>query len=141
MAEILPGHVREWITHLKQTGAAPASISKLRFILSAILTTAFDDRITVLHPCKGIKTPTVAIKPLTIITPEQFDIFYALLPDADIQLLVETDIETGLRWGELTELRVKDLQVGTRMLTVSRAVVQVNPKFHPEGNTGPTPSL
>jgi integrase len=133
MAEVLPGHVREWITHLKQTGAAPASISKLRFILSAIFTTAFDDRITMLHPCKGIKTPTVAIKPLAIITPEQFDTFYALLPDADIQLLIETDIETGLRWGELTELRVTDLQIATRMLTISRAVVQVNPKFHPEG--------
>ena len=37
-------------------------------------------------------------------TPEQFDAIYHALP-ADAQLLVETDIETGLRWGELTELR------------------------------------
>ena len=26
-----------------------------------------------------------------------------------MKLLVETDIESGLRWGELTELRPKDL--------------------------------
>ena len=33
------------------------------------------------------------------------------LPDADARLLVETDIESGLRWGELTELRVRDLDL------------------------------
>lgn len=54
-------------------------------------------------------------------------------PDAISRLLIETDIETGLRWGELTELRIEDLDTGTRLLTVSRAVVQVDPKFHPTG--------
>jgi integrase len=70
---------------------------------------------------------------MTIITPEHFDTLYGNLPDADAQLLVETNIETGLRWGELTELRVKDVHIPTRVFTICRAVVQVNPKFHPEG--------
>jgi len=35
--------------------------------------------------------------------------------------------------GELTELRVRDIDFPTRMLTVSRAVVEVNAKFHPAG--------
>ena len=38
-----------------------------------------------------------------------------------------------MRWGELTELRVRDIDFPTRMLTVSRAVVEVNAKFHPAG--------
>jgi len=46
------------------------------------------------------------VTPRTIITPEQFDAIYGALPDANAQLLVETAIESGLRWGELTELRV-----------------------------------
>ena len=41
------------------------------------------------------------------------------MPD-DMRLLVETDIESGLRWGELTELRVKDLDTVNGILTVSR---------------------
>ena len=77
--------------------------------------------------------PTVPRKPLKIITPEQFDAIYAALPDTISRLLIETDIETGLRWGELTELRVSDFDTLTRILTVSRAVVQVDPKFHPAG--------
>jgi integrase len=65
----------------------------------------------------GVKIPTVPATPRTIITPEQFDAIYGALPDADAQLLVETAIESGLRWGELTELRVSDLDLASRMLT------------------------
>jgi integrase len=80
-----------------------------------------------------VKTPTVPRKPLKIITPVQFDAIYDALPDDASRLLIETDIESGLRWGELTEFRVKDLDLVTRVLTVSRTVVQVDPKFHPAG--------
>ena len=132
MNEIMPSHVREWVTDLQAKGVTPATIQKVRFILSAIFTAALND-VTYLHPCKGVKTPTVPRKPLKIITPEQFDAIYAAIPGAILQLLVETGIETGLRWGELTELRVKDIDHATRVLTVSRTVVQVDPKFHPAG--------
>lgn len=80
-----------------------------------------------------MKTPPVPKKPLQIITPEQFDDAYHALPEGDFRLLAETEIESGLRWGELTELRVKDLKIRTRILTVSRAVVEIHPKFHPTG--------
>jgi site-specific recombinase XerD len=132
MAEILPSHVREWVTELRGIGVSPATLSKLRVILSAIFTTAFNDQVTFLHPCKGVKTPTVPVRARTIVTPEQFDVIYGKLPTEDAKLLVETEIESGLRWGELTELRVRDLDRVTRLLTVSRAVVEVNPKFHPD---------
>jgi integrase len=130
MNEIMPSHVREWVTGLQAKGVTPATIQKVRFILSAIFTAALND-VTFIHPCKGVKTPTVPRKPLKIITPEQFNAIYAALPNTVSQLLIETDIETGLRWGELTELRVKDLDPVTRILTVGRAVVQIDPKFHP----------
>jgi integrase len=133
MVDILPAHVREWVSRLKARGVTPVTIKYNKVILSAIFTTALNDQITFLHPCKGVKTPPVAVKPRTIITPEQFDLVYDALPDAEAQLLIETDIESGLRWGELTELRVSDLDFKTRILTVSRAVVEVNAKFHPDG--------
>jgi integrase len=46
---------------------------------------------------------------------------------------VETGIESGARWGELSELRPRDIDFQARILTVSRTVVEVNPKFHPQG--------
>lgn len=133
MNEILPSNVREWVAHLQAEGVTPTTIRTLKSILSGIFTVALNDQVTFLHPCKGVRTPTVPKKPFIIVTPQQFDGLYRALPDADARLLIETEIETGLRWGELTELRVGDLDVATGIVTVSRAVVQVSPKFHPHG--------
>jgi integrase len=66
-------------------------------------------------------------------TAAQFDALYRALDAPTMQLLVEADLETGLRWGELTELRPADFDFATGVLTVSRVVVELNPKFHPEG--------
>jgi len=132
MVEILPVHVRQWVNKLTEDGAGPSAIKYCMVILSAIFTTALNDQVTFLHPCKGVKTPAVPKKARLIVTPEQFDALYTALPD-DFRLLAETDIESGLRWGELTELRVKDLDVGTQILAVSRVVVELPRRFHPDG--------
>jgi hypothetical protein len=64
-----------------------------------IFTTALNDQVTFLHPCRGVRTPTVPVRPRLFITPEQFDDIYEALPDDATRLLVETDIESGVRWG------------------------------------------
>jgi integrase len=63
-----------------------------------------------------VKSPAAPAKPRRIITAAQFDRLYQALPDADTKLLVETDIESGWRWGELTKLRVGDLGFETCIL-------------------------
>jgi integrase len=148
MIEILPSHVRDWVTKF-QSGTldtaprkkgqratiknSPSVIEYCMVILSAIFTTALNDQVIFIHPCKGVKTPAVPKKIRKIITPEQFDVLYAALPNDEMRLLVETDIESGLRWGELTELRVKDLDPPTRVLTVSRVVVELTRPFQIDG--------
>jgi integrase len=131
MIDILPSHVRDWITSLGAKHLSPRTIGLNKTILSAIFTTALNDQVTALHPCKGVKTPPVPRQPLRIITPEEFERFHRSLPDADSRLLVETDIESGLRWGELSELRPRDLDIPNRLLTVSRAVVELTPQAPP----------
>jgi integrase len=133
MVEILPAHVREWVTKLAREGVKPQAIRYCMVVLSAIFTTALNDQVTFLHPCKGVKTPPIPTRPHRIISPEQFDDLYAALPSETMKLLVETGVESGLRWGELTELRPRDLEPGTGVLTVSRVVVELSPRFHPDG--------
>jgi integrase len=134
MADIFPEHIREWISWMQREGRSAWTIQYCKSsILSSIFTTALNDQVTYIHPCRGVKIPSVPATPRTIITPEQFDVLYAALPDADAQLLVETAIETGLRWGELAELRVGDVDLVSRVLTVSRKVIELNREFHPDG--------
>jgi integrase len=133
MVEILPLDVRRWVTTLKSDGVSPTVIRYAMTVLSAIFTTALNDQVIKLHPCRGVKTPPVPKRLRTIISPEQFNAIYAAIPSERMRLLTELAIETGLRWGELTELRPKDIDFTTRMLTVSRVVVELVPKFHPTG--------
>ena len=133
LVEIQPADVREWVTELHAAGTSPTVIRSCFAILSAIFTTAFNDQLTALHPCRGVKTPPVPKKMRAIVTPYQFDEIQCRLPNQTARLLVETDIETGLRWGELTELRPADINTSTRVLTVSRVVLELVPKFHPDG--------
>ena len=134
MRDIMPEHVREWVTAMKAKGASARTIEYCkRSILNAIFTTAMEDEVVTIHPSHGVKTPPVPEKPRRIITAAQFDRLYQALPDADTQLLIETAIESGMRWGELTEVRVRDLDFETCILTVSRAVVELTPGEHADG--------
>lgn len=134
MRDIMPEHVRQWITEMKNKGASARTIEYCQgSILNAIFTTALVDEVVSIHPSHGVKRPPVPQQPRCIITASQFDLLYRALPDVGSQLLIETSIESGLRWGELTELRARDLDFTTRILTVSRAVVEVSPEEHPTG--------
>ena len=134
MRDILPEEVRKWVTYMKAKGATPRTIEYCKgSILNAIFTTALVEEVVTIHPSHGVKTPPVPKGPRRIITAAQFERLYQALPDADAQLLVETDIESGMRWGELTEVRVRDLDFETCILNVSRAVVELTQDDHPDG--------
>ena len=133
IGEIMPAHVREWVTERVSSGISPATIRHAKIVLSAIFTTALNDLVIGLHSCKGVKSPTVAVKEYRILTPEEYDRLCAALPSEEARLFVETLVESGLRWGEATELRLRDVHVPSRILTVCRSVVEVFPEFHPTG--------
>ena len=133
MADILPIHVREWVIDLIAHGVTPATIRHQKIILSAVFSTALNDFVIHLHPCRGVKTPTVPLKAYRILTPEEIARLLLALPGDPARLLVEVFIGTGLRWGEAAELRPADLDVPSGILTVSRAVVELQPDDHPSG--------
>ena len=126
MIEVMPSDVREWITHLANENVSAHVIRYCKTILGAIFTTALND-VVHLHPVRGVKSPPIAKKPRSIVTPEQFGELYLALPSDSMKLLAETAIESGLRWGELTELRPRDVDFGTGVMTVSRVAVELSP--------------
>ncbi|WUV04546.1 tyrosine-type recombinase/integrase [Actinoallomurus sp. NBC_01490] len=63
----------------------------------------------------------------------EFESIIDALPDEQWRLLAEVAIGGGLRWGELVELRLGDLDVDSGVLTVARTVVELRPRFHPVG--------
>src|SRR4051794_11710309 len=121
MRDIHTTTVREWVTRLGAVhGARPPTIRNVKVVFDAVFTTALTDQVVPVHPGRGVRTPPVARKPRRIITAEQFQTVHDAIGDEVMRLLVETDIESGLRWGELTELRPKDLDPVTGVVTVAR---------------------
>ena len=120
MSDILPTHVREWVSDMSTAGMTPATIRHVKIILSAIFTTALNDYVVVIHAGRGVKSPTVPIKEYRIVTPDEYSQLCRALPGDTARLFVETDIGSGLRWGELAELRPRDLNATSEILTVSQ---------------------
>src|SRR5712691_3310365 len=70
MADIFPEHIRELVAKLQADGQSAWTIQYCKTsILSSIFTTALNDQVTYLHPCRGVKIPTVPATPRVIITP------------------------------------------------------------------------
>jgi hypothetical protein len=63
-------------------------------ILSSIFT-ALNDEVTYIHPCQGVKIPTVPATVRTIITPEQFDVLRPTLSPANAAIDDPDRIQRG----------------------------------------------
>jgi integrase len=133
MSEILPSHVRVFLRRLTDAGRSAMTVQRCRTVLSSIFTTALNDQVIFLHPCRGVAAPPVTQKPLRIVTPTEFASIVAALPGEQWRLLAEVAIGGGLRWGELVELRLGDLDMDSAVLTVARTLVELRPRFHPDG--------
>jgi integrase len=99
MLDIRASEIKRWLTELKEKGVSPASRKYLKALLSTIFSNAVREEIVPGNPCLLVRTEKVPKRHLDIITPAQFDKFYTALADEMWKLLVETAIETGMRWG------------------------------------------
>jgi integrase len=98
------------------------TVQRCKTVLSSIFTTALNDQIVFLHPCRDVTGPPVPQKPLQIVTPTESESIVEALPDGQWRLLAEVAIGGGLRWGELVELRLGDLDMDSGVLTVARTI-------------------
>lgn len=99
MSTILPMHVREWVTALSAAGVSPAMIRHNKIVLSAIFTTALNDLVIALHPCKGVKSPAVPFKEYRILAPTEYDLLQTKLPLAAHPRSAFTTSGTRMRRG------------------------------------------
>ena len=102
--KILPSEVQRWVTTASATkdrnGLSAASVRKYHTMLHSIFQRALRDRVVTVNPCEHTELPKVVKKKARTLTPAEYDALLAALPGQH-RLMVETAINTGLRWGEL----------------------------------------
>ena len=101
-------------------------------MLSSVFERAQRDQVVTFNPCAHTELPKVIKKKARTLTPAEYDTILASLP-AQHRLMVETAINTGLRWGELIALKPRHLDLIKRTLTVEETLVEVSIKNSPTG--------
>src|SRR3954447_25646563 len=133
MGKILPSEVQRWVTTATENGLSPASVRKYHTMLQSVVERALVDRVVTFNPCAHTELPKVIKKKARTLTPDEYDAVLAALP-AQHRLMVETAINTGLRWGELIALKPRHLHLATGELTVEETIVEVSTKNSPTGH-------
>ncbi|MDZ7883298.1 MAG: Arm DNA-binding domain-containing protein [Mycobacterium sp.] len=133
--------VREWVADLS-VSHAPASVHKTIGVLRQVLAMAVSDNRLVLNPADGVELPAVGTVEQRFLTLEQL---HALADAAgDHRALVYVLGTCGLRFGEVAELRWRDVDLAKLQIRITRSVILVDNKFvvgTPKGGKGRTVSI
>jgi integrase len=117
---------RDWINARRRAGASPKTVANYHGLLAAIFKDAVHKGLIAKNPCEGVRLPAQESAEddgdKQFLTEDEFALLLAAT-HPDSRDLLTVAVGTGLRWGELTALRVEDLQLGGKVphLSVRRA--------------------
>lgn len=141
LADISRQLVRDWVAELS-ADHAPASVHKTIGVLRQVLAMAVADNRLVLNPVDGVELPAVGTVEQRFLTLDQL---HALADAAGKNRALVYVLGTcGLRFGEVAELRWRDVDLDKKSILVRRSVTLVDNKFvvgTPKGGKGRTVSL
>jgi integrase len=126
LGDVTHTEVQSWVSKLSETRGA-TTVQRALAVLSGILDESVRDRRILSSPAKAVKTPRKVKKPHTYLTHAQV---HALAREAGSKAAVVLVMAyCGLRWGEMAALRVMDVDMTRRRLSVEQNAVEVGHKF------------
>lgn len=118
--------VREWVAELSQD-LAPASVHKTVGVLRQVLAMAVTDNRLAMNPVDGVELPSVTAVEQRFLTLEQL---HRLADAAGAHRPLVYVLGTcGLRFGEVAELRWRDVDLDGLRLRIARSVTLVDGVF------------
>lgn len=113
-----------WLTELGET-RSHTTVARARDLLGGIFDDAIEDGRIVKNPARGIAIKRKPLPEETFLTHRQVE---ALARASQYPTLVRFLAYTGLRWGEATALRVRNIDTVKRRILIREAVAEVNGK-------------
>lgn len=129
IGRIRHSEVQAWITELSdgtegKNPKSPTIVRRSHDILAGILDSAVRDHLIPSNPARGVKLPRRRSREHVYLSNEQ--VAALLVACAEHAPIVATLAYTGLRWGEASALRVRDVDSRRRRLSVVENAVYVN---------------
>lgn len=116
-------------SHLATRSKSASVVIRAHGVLLAVLEVAVRDRRIAHNPARGITLPRKTRKPHRYLTHVEVEAL-AAAAGGERGVLVQVAAYTGLRWGELTGLRVRDVDTLRRRLQVNENAVRVGADVH-----------
>lgn len=117
--------LQRWVGELAKK-VSPRTVRKVVGVVSAAMDAAVRDRRVTANPCRGLRLPPVQQKKGDRLTHEQVEAMLASVPSGREELIVLILAYCGLRWSELAGLRVRDVDLARRRLSVAQVIVETD---------------
>jgi len=128
IGRLQPVHVGQWVADLDASGLAPATTRKAYQLLAAAMSSAVDNGLIAVSPCRNVKLPKLKTSAMRILEPAEIRNIADTINE-HYRALVLTAAFTGLRFGELTALRIDRFDALRRTLRVEESLAQVRGEF------------
>ena len=128
LSRLGPLDIRAWLAEELAQGLAASSVHRHYRTLRRLLEVAVETDLLTKNPCTAVQPPVVPTREMRFLTAtEVADLAEATSPW--YRTFIYTAAYTGLRWGELTGLRRKRVDLLRRTITVAEQLTAVNGKL------------
>lgn len=112
-------HIAAWVNAMSVAeGLSAKTIKNRHNFASSVLTYAQEEGLIARNPARGMRLPRSERAEMTFLTPAEFRVLLRYIPERHRALVVLL-AGTGLRWGEATALRWRDLNFDSKPPTLS----------------------
>ncbi|MCH7586207.1 MAG: site-specific integrase [Acidobacteria bacterium] len=121
---VTPADVQSWIAKLSRDGYAAATVQLAYGLLSMSFAAAVEAGLLARSPCRGVKLPKRSQREMRFLSIAELHVLADVI-DPRFRVLILTAGLTGARFGELAALRIGDLNLLRRRLTITRSLTEV----------------
>jgi integrase len=131
IGDITRMHIRVLLQRLGKQGVSDSVRSHVKAVVGSAFKELLECDLITANPCHQMTIKTTKKSgSLKVVTPSEFRGILSCLPNPTAQLLAKTLVASGCRFGEATELRVKDLDQTTQEILVCRRVSDLGTKVN-----------
>lgn len=123
LENIVRADLREWVFDMNQT-LSPATVKLYFGRFTSFLEWCVEEKLIASNPAKGVELPRLRKRQTLYLTVEEYRTLRQHM-HPNFQDSMDVAVTTGLRPGELWELRAGDIDVERRRLNVSRSASEV----------------
>lgn len=124
LSDITHSAVADWVAGLSRGGLSPSSVRHAHRVLSLLLSAAVRDGRLPRNVAAGVRLPRVGVSEKRFLSHTQVrELAEAVGEPFNVVVLVLAF--TGLRWGELAALRVRDVDLDRRRVHVVRSMTEI----------------